>query len=209
MPKTTKKVTVQVKNENLYEALARIQKELKAPKSQYNSFSKFNYRSCEDILEAVKPLLSKFVLTLSDEVIIIGDRYYIKAVVSLLDGEKFIQSVAYAREPLARKGMDDSQITGSASSYARKFALSGLFAIDDTKDSDTVKTKEDKKNKEGLLTGGELKAIASVLQDINNAKILGELENIGLKIKGMKLNKNQTIILREAYANKSKKFQPK
>lgn len=118
--------------------LQRIQQELKAPKNQRNTFGKYNYRSCEDILEAVKPLLKDCTLTLSDEMVQIGERYYIKATVTLEGKEKEIQeATAYAREALSQKGMGDAQITGSASSYARKYALNGLFLIDDNKDDDT------------------------------------------------------------------------
>lgn len=117
-----------------------IQSKLKAPKGQYNSFGKYNYRSCEDIVEAVKPLIASygFHLNMSDEVVAAGNRVYIKATCLVMDGDKVIaKSTALARESESRKGMDDSQITGTASSYARKYALNGLFAIDDTKDSDT------------------------------------------------------------------------
>lgn len=115
--------------------------ELKAPKSQRNNFGKYNYRSAEDILEAVKPLANKYglVAKLSDEPVMIGDWHYIKATASIKDvktGEEEI-ATAYAREPLAKKGMDESQITGTASSYARKYAMNGLYQIDDTKDADT------------------------------------------------------------------------
>lgn len=115
--------------------------ELKAPKSQRNNFGKYNYRSAEDILEAVKPLAYKngLVAKLSDEPVMIGDWHYIKATASIKDvktGEEEV-ATAYAREPLAKKGMDESQITGTASSYARKYAMNGLYQIDDTKDADT------------------------------------------------------------------------
>lgn len=115
--------------------------ELKAPKGQYNKFGKYNYRSAEDILEAVKPLAKDHGLVpkLSDEPVMIGDWHYIKATASIKDvktGEEEI-ATAYAREPLAKKGMDESQITGTASSYARKYAMNGLYQIDDTKDADT------------------------------------------------------------------------
>lgn len=125
--------------------LLEVQKELKAPKGQYNSFGKYNYRSCEDILEAVKPILSKngLSLVLSDSVILSGDWHYIMATARLknADGEA-IEVTAYARESQSKKGMDDSQITGTASSYARKYALNGLFLIDDTKDADTDEYKK-------------------------------------------------------------------
>lgn len=127
---------------SIFTKLLAIQKELKAPKSQYNLFGKYNYRNCEDILEAVKPLCEKFlaVLTLGDELMLVGDRFYIKATATLTDTEngETVSTVAFAREELTKKGMDGSQITGSSSSYARKYALNGLFCIDDTKDSDTL-----------------------------------------------------------------------
>ena len=122
--------------------LLKIQVDLKAPKGQYNSFGKYKYRNCEDILEAVKPLcnIENCVLTVSDDLRQVGDRYYIMATAILTDietGEKIANS-AFAREEESKKGMDGSQVTGASSSYARKYALNGLFAIDDTKDSDTT-----------------------------------------------------------------------
>ena len=126
---------------SIIEKLMHIQQELKAPKGQYNSFGKYAYRSCEDILESVKPILAKYgcALTLSDEIENVGDRFYVKATAVLHDTEDGGKTgnVAYAREDTDKKGMDGSQITGAASSYARKYALNGLFAIDDTKDADT------------------------------------------------------------------------
>lgn len=127
---------------NIREKLSAIQVELKAPKNQYNSFGKYSYRSCEDILEAVKPLCAKYkaVLTITDRVEYIGNRFYIKAIATLHDTESIeeaIENVAFAREEEMKKGMDGSQVTGTASSYARKYALNGLFCIDDTKDADT------------------------------------------------------------------------
>lgn len=119
------------------EKLAKIQKELKATKDQYNDFGKYAYRSAESILEAVKPLLDGAVLTLTDDIVLIGERYYIKATAIFKDGDFIESTTAYAREPETKKGMDESQITGTASSYARKYALNGLFCIDDNKDSDT------------------------------------------------------------------------
>lgn len=122
--------------------LLNIQVELKAPKEQRNNFGNYNYRNCEDILEAVKPLCDKekVTITLSDEVTLVGERYYIKAIATLTDIESEGQVVVhgFAREEDTKKGMDSSQITGASSSYARKYALNGLFAIDDTKDSDTT-----------------------------------------------------------------------
>lgn len=122
------------------EELRKIQAELKAPKGQYNSFGKYHYRSAEDILEAVKPLLAKYaiMMTISDEVVAIADRIYVKATVTIENGSGTVKKVtAYAREPQDKKGIDESQITGAASSYARKYALNGMFLIDDTKDADT------------------------------------------------------------------------
>ena len=121
------------------EILTKIQKELKVPKSQFNTFGNYHYRSCEDILEAIKPLLGNAILTISDEMVLIGDRYYVKATATLSEGTASISTTAYARESLDKKGMDSAQITGSASSYARKYALNGLFCIEDTKDADTMK----------------------------------------------------------------------
>jgi hypothetical protein len=119
--------------------LLEIQHRLKAPKGQYNNFGKYKYRSCEDILEAVKPILNEVgcTLTLSDEPIMIGERYYIKATAKLIGEDTNEVVTAYARESETKSGMDASQITGTASSYARKYALNGLFCIDDTKDADT------------------------------------------------------------------------
>jgi hypothetical protein len=126
------------------ESLSIIQKQLKAPKSQLNSFGKYKYRSCEDIVEAVKKLLGdNEALLLKDDLVEINDRVYIKATATLIvDGNESLFSTGFAREPLTKKGMDESQITGTASSYARKYALNGLFAIDDTKDADTDEHKK-------------------------------------------------------------------
>lgn len=127
---------------NIYEKLLAIQVELKAPKNQYNGFGKYNYRNCEDVLEAVKPLCNKHktVCLLSDDVVYVEGRHYVKATASLYDCEHGdcvpITVTAYAREEETKKGMDGSQVTGASSSYARKYALNGLFDIDDTKDSD-------------------------------------------------------------------------
>ena len=130
---------------NIYEKLILIQNELKCPKDQFNSFGKYNYRSTESILEGLKTLLLKHKATLiiSDEIVQIGERYYVKATAKLVDAEKGIETIistSYAREEETKKSMDSSQITGSTSSYARKYALNGLFAIDDTKDSDATNT---------------------------------------------------------------------
>lgn len=142
---------------NLLEKLMNIQNELVATKDQFNGFGKYNYRSCESILEALKPLLkqNKCTVKLDDELIMIGDRYYIKATATIKDVEtgESESTFAYAREEESKKGMDGSQVTGASSSYARKYALSGLFAIDDNKDSDTTNThgKETKKLSEAQI----------------------------------------------------------
>ena len=117
--------------------LNEIQQKLKAPKNQYNDFGKYKYRNQEDILEAVKPLLGESTLIIEDEIVNIGERYYVKATATLRDGEESVTATACAREAEIKKGMDESQITGATSSYARKYALNGLFLIDDTKDADT------------------------------------------------------------------------
>lgn len=129
---------------NIYEKLRKVQIELKAPKSQRNTFGNYNYRNVEDIIEGAKPLLDKYelLLILNDEVVQIGERYYVKATASVTDGGKHdmlhpVSATAYAREEDTKKGMDGAQITGAASSYARKYALNGLLAIDDTKDADS------------------------------------------------------------------------
>lgn len=161
---------------NIYEKQLQIQTSLKAPKSQYNEFGKYKYRNCEDILEAVKPLCgdAKAVLRLSDEIMQIGERYYVKASAILVDCEKPEDTIivtASAREEESKKGMDASQVTGASSSYARKYALNGMFDIDDTKDSDTTnhgddkteKKSEPKKNNEPIreLTADEIDEIAN------------------------------------------------
>jgi len=119
------------------EALRRLQAELKVPKGQWNEFGKYKYRSCEDILEAVKPLLQGALLTISDEIVMVGQRYYVQATATIKDGDKAEVAKAYAREEEVKKGMDAAQITGAASSYARKYALAGLLLLDDTPDADT------------------------------------------------------------------------
>ncbi|EFB2488801.1 recombinase [Escherichia coli] len=121
----------------LHKKLWTIQQTLNAPKNQRNNFGGYSYRSAEDILEAVKPLLQNVTLTLNDEIVLIGDRYYVKATATLSDGEDAIAVTAYAREEENKRGMDASQLTGATSSYARKYALNGLFCIDDAKDADT------------------------------------------------------------------------
>ena len=137
---------------NVYEKLMTVQTKLRAPKGQYNSFGRYSYRSCEDILEALKPLLAEVgaIVNISDEVKLIGDRFYVEATAMFLDCETgdSVVARASAREDETKKGMDLAQVTGSVSSYARKYALNGLFAIDDNKDSDAtnIHNKEIKPN---------------------------------------------------------------
>lgn len=192
---------------NIYEKLLNIQSELKAPKNQRNSFGNYNYRSCEDILEAVKPLCQKYkaLLTIYDEIIHEGDRYYIKATASIYDVEngkeiiEFIRNTAYARESEDKKGMDASQITGATSSYARKYALNGLFCIDDTKDADTnefVNVNNVKEKSEILeekkATEAQIKILANNYKDENLNKLL-EANNIE-KLEDMSITKASELI---------------
>ena len=153
---------------NVYLKLVEVQNKLKAPKNQFNKFGNYAYRNCEDILEALKPILAevKAVVNMSDEVVLVGERYYIKATVKFIDAEtgEFVEASAMAREEENKKGMDSSQLTGSTSSYARKYALNGLFAIDDTKDSDTTNThgKEDGRSNAITLTDKQLNRMYAI-----------------------------------------------
>ena len=186
--------------------LMNIQQELKAPKGQYNDFGKYAYRSCEDILEAVKPLLKKekVVLTISDELQYIGNRYYIKATATLIDteSEAIISNSAYAREEETKKGMDGSQITGASSSYARKYALNGLFGIDDNKDSDTtnIQSKEEKEDKKA--SPKQIELIQKYYQGENLTKLL-EVNNLE-RLEDMSINKASEI-LSKLFAKKEDK----
>ena len=171
-----------------------IQAELKAPKGQFNSFGKYKYRSCEDIVEAAKPVLFKHGchLNLSDDMVQVSDRVYVKAVATVFKGDVVIgTSTAFARESLDKKGMDDSQITGTASSYARKYALNGLFAIDDTKDADTdehrktipAPTEAHQRAFDSVESLDELKSLWESLtkQEREICARLKELAKVGLK----------------------------
>ncbi|WP_202608669.1 ERF family protein [Enterococcus mundtii] len=134
---------------NFTEKVVSVQSELKAPKGQFNKFGNYKYRSLEDINEALKPLLAReqLQLTVSDDLVLIGERYYVKATATISDSEgNYVEAHGYARESQTKKGMDDSQITGTASSYARKYAMNGLFLIDDTKDADTDEYAKQTKN---------------------------------------------------------------
>lgn len=165
-----------------YERLADIQAHLNAPKNQYNSFGKYKYRSCEDILEGVKPLLKGLFLSISDEIVLIGDRYYVKATATITDGENHHSATAMAREEESKKGMDAAQVTGATSSYARKYCLNGLFGIDDSKDADTDEHKNqtsqqpkqqskqhDARTPQQLLTDFSAYALKASLTELENA----------------------------------------
>ena len=154
---------------NVYEKLIAIQSELKAPKSQYNSFGKYAYRNCEDILEALKPLLKehKSTIYIADEIVTVLERFYVKATVTFIDVEsgESITNTAYAREEENKKGMDGSQVTGASSSYARKYALNGMFAIDDTKDSDFTNTTV--KGDNSALSEAQIKRLLAIASKVN------------------------------------------
>lgn len=160
--------------------LAEIQKKLNAPKNQRNSFGGYNYRSAEDILEAVKPLLDGAILTIQDDIVLVGDRFYVKATATFTDGEYTTSTTAFAREPQTKKGMDESQITGTASSYARKYALNGLFCIDDNKDPDTDEyTKQTKKETSApapKVEPAEKPSIESIKQAIKDKMTLANAQ---------------------------------
>ena len=149
--------------------LAEIQAKVKAPKGQFNSFGKYNYRSAEDILEAVKQVVNPmgYSITISDTIINVGDRYYIKATATLSNGKETYSTDGYAREEESKKGMDGSQVTGASSSYARKYALNGLFALDDTKDSDATNTHGKEEAKSLQMWKQEIDKCKSV-EDLNS-----------------------------------------
>ena len=179
-----------MENKNIYEKLSNIQIELKAPKGQYNKFGNYKYRSCEDILEAVKPLCHKnrTTLVLNDEVEVKSERYYIKAIATLYDWDsdnKLVAS-AYARESLTKKGMDESQITGTSSSYARKYALNGLFNIDDTKDNDTNEAKEQQENAPKIkkITQEQKDIITSYINEFTKPIVGTKIKTTGKKSLG-------------------------
>lgn len=157
---------------NIHEKLQQVQSDLKAPKNQYNKFGGYNYRNCEDIQEAVKPLLKavKAALVVGDELVLIGDRYYIKATARFIDCEsgETVENTAYAREEQEKKGMDVSQVTGSTSSYARKYALNGLFCIDDVKDADN----------QNNASGGTGKGTSKGSRKNDARKVQGQAEKV-------------------------------
>ena len=173
--------------------LINIQRQLKAPKSQRNNFGNYNYRSCEDILESVKPLLAdnECHLVINDQIELIGERYYIKATATITNKENDkIEASAYAREPVSKKGMDESQITGAASSYARKYALNALFAIDDTKDADASNNHKDE------VSDIELKKIEDEIKakGINKEKFINYLGKELCQLSRKEFNKAKHLI---------------
>lgn len=151
----------------IYDELNRIQQKLNAPKKQYNNFGKYKYRSLEDILEGYKIVQGDTSLVISDEIVEIGDRFYVKATATLYYKGESVSNTAYAREPFTKKGMDDSQITGATSSYARKYALNGLFSIDDNQDADTM-SKEDN-------TEGQNDLVKTITKMFEDCKTIDEL----------------------------------
>lgn len=189
---------------NIYEKLAKVQTELKCNKNQYNSFGKYKYRSCEDILEAVKPLLekNKITLLLTDTVIPTDTRYYIKATAKIIDLENenmMIENTAFAREEEEKKGMDGSQITGTASSYARKYALNGLFLIDDTKDADTDEYHNQNEQKK-LITKTQIKKLSELVDDIPamlNYYKVDKIENMSYEDAQKTIERKENVTKRE------------
>jgi hypothetical protein len=172
---------------NIYSKLMTIQSNLKAPKGQYNNFGKYKYRSCEDILESVKPLLSQHdcALVITDDIVMLGERIYVKATAKLISGSEHIESSAFAREEDTKKGMDSSQVTGAASSYARKYALNGLFCIDDTKDSDTTNTGQESSERD------------KAIKEAKSAKTMKELESVWNKYTSLKTDAAFKSLIRE------------
>ena len=174
---------------NVYMKLVEVQSKLKAPKSQFNKFGNYAYRNCEDILEALKPLLNevKAIINISDDVVLVGERYYIKATVKFICAEtgEIIEASAMAREEENKKGMDSSQLTGSTSSYARKYALNGLFAIDDTKDSDATNThnKDTSKasNNNEVISEAQVKRLFVLAKGKDTDKVKSVVDKYGFK----------------------------
>lgn len=170
---------------SIYAKLSVIQLNLIAPKNQYNSFGKYNYRSCEDILEGLKPCLqeTKTAVTVNDEIVQIGDRYYVKATATLFDCEtgESVSNTAYAREEESKKGMDASQVTGATSSYARKYALNGLFCIDDVKDADTRDNRQEEAKKQQKEEQEQKNIENSPISEVKVKALLARCESEGVK----------------------------
>lgn len=174
---------------NVKEKLMYVQQNLKAPKGQYNSFGKYNYRSCEDIQEAVKPILAevKAILLIEDELLMLGNRYYLKATAKFVDTEdgEEIRNVAYAREPEQKSGMDAAQVTGSCSSYARKYALNGLFCIDDAKDPDATNQGTEQGSNRTAAGSRNNKPTVTYVQQAHIATIRKQIERTGANEKAV------------------------
>lgn len=206
-PNVSKEMSEQIndsfQSEDIYTKLSHIQNELKAPKNQFNKFGNYKYRSCEDILEALKPLCAKYKATLIiyDEIVMIGDRYYVKAIAKLYDQETtdYIEAYAFARESQAKKGMDDSQVTGATSSYARKYALNGLFNIDDTKDFDTNEVHQQSNQKQGNTQPKQ----QPQQQGFEQANLMANIDNCLKKLKelGVDINSKGSIDFINKYNN--------
>ena len=214
----TKKVAIQKAKKVLSfeEKMLSVQWLLKVPKGKKNVYGGFNYRSCEDILKAAKPLLLKYrlLLILEDKLVNMGTRFYVKSVATIrdVDSEGKIVVNGYAREEETKKGMDGSQVTGASSSYARKYALNGLFGIDDGIDSDTTNTGKTAVKKvvkiENLISDKDMKALAKFLEESTNAKNITELKKIGQRFmagaKIGKFNKAQVAVMKKAFTGKQK-----
>lgn len=183
------------------EKLKKIQSELNAPKDAFNTFGKYYYRSAESILKAIKPLLAEtgLVLTVSDDIIAVSDRIYVKATAKITDGEHTVETSALAREPLNKKGMDDSQITGAASSYARKYALCGLLAIEDNKDVDALPPEDNNHQRKPL----DLKAYQKAVEQ---AKTFDDLKKY-FAAAYKKASEEQKAKVKDIYENRKAYFQ--
>jgi len=193
---------------SIYAKLSVIQLNLIAPKNQYNSFGKYNYRSCEDILEGLKPCLqeTKTAVTVNDEIVQIGDRYYIKATATLFDCEtgESVSNTAYAREEESKKGMDASQVTGATSSYARKYALNGLFCIDDVKDADTRDNRQEEAKKQQKEEQEQKNIENSPISEVKVKALLARCESEGVnpeKILSLYKVKSFEELTEKKYAN--------
>lgn len=199
----------------IHDKLVAIQSSLKAPKGQTNTFGKYKYRSCEDILEALKPLLKEqgCTLTLSDEIVLVGTRFYVKATALLTSKERVGENIsvavnAYAREEEVKKGMDSSQITGAASSYARKYALNGLFCIDDTKDADTM---DNTKAEPKVVKTVEKKArptVQRVMETLTPCQTPSQVETVWDAAMKHQWSEHETNDLNECKANVLSKILP-
>lgn len=183
------------------EKLKKIQSELNAPKDAFNTFGKYYYRSAESILKAIKPLLAEtgLVLTITDDIIAVSDRIYVKATAKITDGEHTVETSALAREPLNKKGMDDSQITGAASSYARKYALCGLLAIEDNKDVDALPPEDNNHQRKPL----DLKAYQKAVEQAETFDELKKYFAAAYK----KASEEQKAKVKDIYENRKADFQ--